>query len=81
MDSKINPRKEMNVLLFIKTKIIKKCTNKKGITELVTVIILLIMFASVSGYCAAKVLGSKENKTGIIGAGESVNDAMLSLIP
>lgn len=50
-------------------------------TELVTVIILLIMFAGVSSYCAVKVMGDKESKTGVIGAGESVNDAMLTLIP
>ena len=65
------------MLIYLKRKI----KQKKGITELVTVIILLIVFASVSGFCAKAVIGNTKDKEGVLGAGESVNNAILTTIP
>lgn len=79
---KLNPiKKIVNKIKESVNKIHDKITNKQGMSELIVVIMLVLIFSGVATYCSKALIGNKTNKTGAVGAGDAINTQMLNTIP
>lgn len=60
---------------------IRKIKSKKGSTDMVVILIVLVIFAAIAGYYVRVVLGDKTQNTGVEGASQRVTDVILNNVP